>query len=64
MSEQEHNVSAAAEPTLPGPGGAAEAVLVWGDEAGGPAAAGDAGRQTPDPWEGYSIEVLRAVLDP
>jgi hypothetical protein len=65
MSQQEHHVPPPAEPTPRGPGGPAETALAWGtDRNGGTAAPEDAGRQGPDPWEGYSIEVLRAVLDP
>jgi hypothetical protein len=58
MSEQQHHVSTTAQPTPLGPGRAGEA----GGSA--PASPEDSGRQFPDPWEGYSIEVLRAVLDP
>ena len=67
MSEQEHHVATTANQPLGTSGGANESVSTWGREGSvgsGPVIVDDAGRHAPDPWEGYSIEVLSAVLDP
>jgi hypothetical protein len=67
MSEQEHHVPPEADQGPGASGGASNTGSAWAGEGGsGPGCAplADAGRQGPDAWEGYSIEVLRAVLDP